>query len=142
MKTLDEVIRVLNESFGDGRYNMVPLECEPEYGEEALRYLNEYKNTDENYKIAIAHVTEVIDYYEKMIADYLADNNPALTWDELKQMKGKPVWVEEPSFFGKRWVILSGMNSEAIFGTSIGSMVFYTKDEQGTEWQAYRKERE
>ena len=73
---------------------------------------------------------------------YHPDNNVALTWDELKQMEGKPVWVEEPKFFGKRWVIISGMNDEAVFGSSIGSMVFCTKDEQGTEWQAYRKERE
>lgn len=65
MKTLDEVIRVLNECFGDGRYNMVPLECEPEYGEEALRYLKEYKNTDET-----------------------------LTWEELKRMDEQPIWVE------------------------------------------------
>ena len=79
------------------------LKCNLE--DDALHYLKEYKNTDENYKKAIAHVTEVIDHYEKMVADYLSVNNPALTWDELKTMEGKPVWVEA-DYFKKGWFLV------------------------------------
>lgn len=42
MKTLDEVIKVMAKCF-DNTYNIVPLECEPEYGEDALHYLKEYQ---------------------------------------------------------------------------------------------------
>ena len=145
-KTLDEVISVLDECFGDDRYNIVPLECDPDYGKEALHYLKEYKNTDENYKQAIVHVTAVIDYYEKMIADYLADNNPALTWEELMQMERKPVWIEadngQEQF--KHWFIIEEFTMSDIPGLQImwslqQSYRFWEKD-LGVTWKAYKKE--
>lgn len=140
MKTLDEVIEaieVCRDSYVAGKIIKA----------DALHYLKEYKNTDENYKKAIAHVTEVVDYYEKMVADYLADNNPPLTWDELRTMEGKPVWVEYGCNFNqKRWVIIHSFHNTGSFCYMDVSgnypNTFWQKDMGEDEfWQAYRQER-
>ena len=43
MKTLDEVIKVFEDCFGDGRIVISPLEVEPDTGADALHYLKEYQ---------------------------------------------------------------------------------------------------
>lgn len=131
MKTLDEVIF-------EAPYSPTPWEAD------AIHYLKEYKNTDENYKKAIAHVTEVIDHYEKMVADYLAVNNPPLTWDELKTLEGKPVWIEHPETKIGRWIVIAkitGRNEDLACMNATDAWGSYWKKYQGLEWQAYRKER-
>ena len=58
--------------------------------------------------------------------------NPPLTWDELKQMEGKPVWVEESAENGlwwTYWVIWECDNA------------VLPKKDYSTKWKAYRKER-
>ena len=123
MKTLDETIKAFDDCNQWYEQNGNAY-CEPKVFADALHYLREYRKLDSLDAVA-----------------FTEDDNDPLTWDELKLLKGKPVWVEEPSFFGKTWVIISGSNDEAIFGVAVGTMVFYTKDEQGKTWQAYRKER-
>jgi hypothetical protein len=138
MKTLDEVIEYL----GDGTEHLCAMLISKETWGDALHYLKEYKNTDENYKKAIAHVTEVIDNYEKMVADYLAVNNPPLTWDELKQMRGKPVWVVEEEYqTWEYWSLVYWMKDDELTLLNENGQTTYSKNEQGTVWQAYRKER-
>ena len=144
-KTLDEVIEYFNNQC-KMRHVYLTEDADARFAE-ALHYLKEYKNTDENYKKAIAHVTEVIDHYEKMVADYLAVNNPPLTWDELKQMEGKPVWVEYGIGFNqKRWVVIHSFHNTGSFCYMNVSGnypdTFWQKDMGEDEfWQAYRKER-
>ena len=130
MKTLDEVINIFDKCCNDKTVWFDENTCLNTICTltDALQYLKAYKDDRNDLSALRAFWAE-------------QQANDPLTWDELKQMEGKPVWVEEPSFFGKRWVIISGMNDEAVFGTSIGSQVFYCKENQGTEWQAYRKER-
>ena len=76
------------------------------------------------------------------------DNNPLLTWDELCQMEGEPVWVEQKYSFSKEWygqweVISSIWNDE--YSDEPDSCIYMTDDEVrykndfGTEWKAYRK---
>ena len=148
MNTLDEVIKVFETGilFSDKPYD----EAFREFNSDALHYLKEYKNTDENYKKAIAHVTEVIDHYEKMVADYLAVNNPALTWSELKQMEGKPVWVEvydpideKTGWHTASWKLIEFINDEYFdVRDSDGEQeCFYKSENDCYCWQAYRKER-
>lgn len=71
----------------------------------------------------------------------LPEANNALTWDELRQMEGKPVWVEYING-GKRvdaeWIIIKKVKSTCIENTS-GR---FQADSRGWAWQAYRKERE
>lgn len=148
MKTLDEVIDMIECHMKNY--------CAADYDEPCLHYLKEYRRKrdelERTKKALFEFVGEKMVEAEKQGQTFFCPNcgdefillpevNDPLSWDELRQMEGKPVWVEEPSFFGKRWVIISGMNDEAVFGTSIGSQVFYCKENQGTQWQAYRKER-
>lgn len=136
MKTLDEVIAELEFEMTYNNGEMKPIDAD------ALHYLKEYKNTDENYKKSIAHVTEVIDHYEKMVADYLSVNNPPLTWQELRQMEEKPVWVEECNGDTKGWLLILRTNYDVINCTTKHGNSFYLyKSSYGEKWKAYRKER-
>ena len=67
------------------------------------------------------------------------ENNP-LTWDELKQMVGKPVWLEDSNQQGE-WVLLSGMEDDVLYFVyrTCNEYKIYRK-EHGTLWKAYRKE--
>lgn len=68
-----------------------------------------------------------------------AENDP-LTWDELKQMEGKPVWVE-CEYYHSQWAIITGVYDFKI--SFIGNKLLCSelKEEMGKAWQAYRKER-
>lgn len=68
-------------------------------------------------------------------------DNPPLTWDELKTMEGKPIWLECKYFFCPQWVILTNVyDYKAMF---VGDRIVDSelKDEMGDVWKAYRKER-
>ena len=145
MKTLDEVIDKfekcdLEVCCENCPYSTEQCVCDPD----ALYYLKEYKNTDENYKQAMAHVTEVIDYYEKMVADYLSVNNPPLTWDELRTMVGKPVWMQWTVMgvwaYGD-WNLIQDADEDRIwFVDKDGETFDEEKEIHGNLWRAYRKE--
>ena len=70
----------------------------------------------------------------------LPESNNALTWDELKQMVGKPVWLEDSNQQGE-WVLMSGMEDDELYFVyrTCNEYKIYRK-EQGTLWKAYRKE--
>ena len=65
-------------------------------------------------------------------------DNPPLTWNELKDMEGKPVWVEDNNGWYKGWVIIEKFVEDDMFTTGFT----YEKNNFGTLWQAYRKEKE
>ena len=76
---------------------------------------------------------------------YHPDNNVALSWDELRQMEGKPVWIEEygREYATPHWEIHSGIE-EGYDGDEIlylEPFETFTKNDMGKTWQAYRKER-
>ncbi|MBP5782302.1 MAG: hypothetical protein J6W04_02055, partial [Bacteroidales bacterium] len=76
------------------------------------------------------------------------EENLPLTWDELKQMEGKPVWVEEENQ-PSQWYLIKEVETDedddpefvslTVFDCQ-GDYWFY-KNNMGTKWQAYRKER-
>ena len=77
-------------------------------------------------------------------------NNAPLSWEELKKLKGKPVWVEEKYSFLDEWygqweVIDDFFWEEPYFyGVPYVSMTDKEnrrKDDLGKKWNAYRKER-
>ena len=81
MKTLDEVIEALVEA---GEINLGCINCayadscgDDSLYDDALHYLKEYRKLDSLEAVAFPE-----------------DGNPPLTWDELREMEGKPVWVE------------------------------------------------
>lgn len=137
MNTLEEVIEIASD-WTNG-FDEMSIE------KKMLHYLKEYKNVDENYKRAISHVTEVIDHYEKMVADYLSVNNPALTWDELKLMEGKPLWVEEYYYNGQKksagwWLVDTQDDEQIVLRDQAGNPWYAYFISMGTDWKAYRKE--
>lgn len=152
--------------------------CNPEASAvktDALHYLKEYRNkahkldidiaehhrTFEQLGIEIARYQKAKAEMEEISADYVAlkqwwteqQVNPPLSWDELKAMKDKPVWVEEIEddkiLFGQ-WDIISGFSYSENFDLinyENPIIDFYksgnrTKFGLGKTWQAYRRERE
>lgn len=142
MKTLDEIIKRVETQINDFDKNGC-FEChycgdecciDSCFLEDALHYLKEYQILQTAYIKAMADL----------------EDNPPLTWSELKQMEGKPVWVEynfqisDKKFRdnSKRWCVIREFehwHDTEIIITDNGFVL--SKNEQVTDWQAYRKER-
>ena len=155
MKTLDEVITALDICTNGKGCENCPYEVYDENGFEeytgceklktnALHYLREYRRDCEN----LVEASKRLMRKEHELA--VADKNNPLTWDELKQMEGRPVWVEEPYLFCNEWhgyweVISSFCEDEYVDDPD--PIVYMTDEETrhkntlGISWQAYRKER-
>ena len=124
MKTIDEVIEGIRDQIGLGDPVLI----------EALHYLREYLDYQKQAETVIksAQLPDV-------------ENRP-LTWDELKQMEGKPVWIEhlESGEPHGEWLL---MQTPAILGdvymvSRYRERIVLYEPEMGKTWQAYRKERE
>ena len=128
MKTLDEVIEELQYWDTCDEYP----ECfyDDEVNRDALHYLKEYKRVQNKIeKIALGNIEDTLDKL---------DNKP-LTWNELKTMEGKPVWIEN-NLIKPHWDIIAQIddNADVTFYVMGG---FETKEFYGKTWQAYKKER-
>ena len=142
MKTLDEVIKNfeicrkarLNIRSCDGctyadDNNLVCIsnnECD------VLHYLKEYKGRVSDLNCAEDAIKRI-------------GKNAPLTWDELKSMEGKPVWVEVEKDYRneKYWAIVTVIDAlkSGKEWVSLKPKDCFSKESYGTEWQAYRKER-
>ena len=73
------------------------------------------------------------------------DKTPPLTWDELKTMEGKPVWIEGCGFSHGFWVIIDYFSVGDEDFIALGGDEFLKQDmtdeNNGDSWQAFRKER-
>ena len=90
-----------------------------------------------NYEFCPPDRFEIVKYEEQ------ANDNEPLTWDEFKQMIGKPVWVETDN--GGLWGILQEIRENDIaylVGVENGLVVniFCPRISVNT-WNVYRKER-
>ena len=146
MKTLNEVIKAneccdhgeLDSKCEDCPYNGIGACC-AERESDALHYLKDMKNLEEDYDIL----------YNKYWREFNQQQaNPPLTWDELKQMEGKPVWVEVLSDeidLSSRWMLVAretkAHSLPLAYTDDIGHWIFGHEDKLGKTWQAYRKER-
>lgn len=91
-------------------------------------------------KNALRRIEDVID---------TIDNSP-LTWDELKAMVGKPVWVDEydpidahKGWHRCRWYLVNYVNDMYCYVCdSDGEEYHFDLAEYNKTWSAYRKERE
>ena len=87
--------------------------------------------------------------YQKIEGEH-AENIP-LTWEELKQMEGEPVWIEllnhdiweDPSHRvdSEWWVIGEVRKDDIILATYLDEMELCEEDID-VLWKAYRKERQ
>ena len=155
MKTLDEVIANADEWRENVRScdscvchpATCPYQCDIA---DALHYLKNYLDTKEwldlekrNYAEAIKNCERAEAKYTQMTLDM--NRNIPLTWDELKQMEGKPVWFE--GYAGNFWCIVREMQKnsdgteDVIFDGPHGMTGVGHDDQYGDKWQAYRKER-
>ena len=175
MKTLDEVIKAFEicgyDTFckkcpyavnvAPHPYSHEDYRCSEGKDDDALHYLKELRDmtdipmeyfesggTSQNFADT-SQITCPKCHSEFVI---LPEANNPLTWDELKQMEGKPVWVEynrhlnskEWRDHSKCWDIINQFgtfrnNPEEIMFTEKGFV--FEKKGLGLTWQAYRKER-
>lgn len=75
---------------------------------------------------------------------YHPENNVALSWDELKTMDGKPVWVEvDGKWWGRFWAFVEVGNDS--YNNFFEKGQEYPEDlwkcNMGKAWNAFRKER-
>lgn len=141
MKTLDEVIAELEDE---------------ELFADALHYLKQYRSDKAMWAADKKGLEDWIEQYKdardrhQQAVIELLKNDP-LTWDELKAMEGKPVWVEVDGYLGY-WTIVH-WNSNIVFEEYYdwiaspedpmkAPLVSLDDNNFGKTWQAYRKERE
>lgn len=157
MKTLDEVIKALEycqnpvDDLGNCKEECPYIHCcDPEctaVKEDALHYLKEYKAKQEDLEQKNDHVCEmaktICEQYDRL-CNRLAEEyrNEPLTWDELRTMTGKPVWVE--ALLYKQWAIIAYVGDEHIRFEGVNLYAPESRTYMSAEdgWQAYRKERE
>ena len=152
MKTLDEVIKALRctdpEVDPETKCNDCPYKesrrndlwyvgpsCLDEMFSDALCYLKEYREKHDD----ILRMEEALGYCEIM-------DSPPLDWEQLKQMEGKPVWVEYESCNRKVWAIIDCFYTDAFLKVIMNVALPHDywnleKEMMGKTWQAYRKER-
>lgn len=144
--TLDEVIENLSvkQSLKDLGHRPDPDEIA-----DALYYLREYREKKHEISDISADYIAMKNYWAEQQV------NSPLTWDELKQMIGKPVWIEwddseeamrtKEFVFSRQWEIISEVYEEnivCIYSDRRAENHFaYSKDNLGKTWQAFRKER-
>ena len=129
MKSLNTVTEVLEACQNDAiECFECPMrhETQCEVKSVALAYLKEYQSTKD-------------------------EDNPVLTWEQLKTMEGKPVWIEllnhdiweDPSHRvdSEWWVIGEVRKDDIILATYLDEMELCEEDID-VLWKAYRKERQ
>ena len=134
MNTLDEVIATMEHPLYGADDGFAEI-AEDDIAD-ALNYLRAYRD-DRN------DLTALRAFWAEQQA------NPPLTWDELRQMEGKPVWVEWSEeiigdyFQFHAWFLVEWINDnedEIIMQNKYGKRMIRHKNDN--DWQAYRKERE
>ena len=128
MKTLDEVIKAFEYTYENDHIAWT-------YGVDALHYLKTIETTENLYHDAVNELSKWEDEDWK-------DRHLPLTWDELKTMKGKPVWVH---LFGSglgEWNLIHAQLDNQIWFTDGNGYIYDMHEEkQGKTWQVYRKEK-
>jgi len=155
MKTLDEVIKALEKCMADDA-----IESEGVYlAADALHYLKAFRDAknalDAEREKTIEAYCQWKDAREKLVAQtsrmmwvdkhfqFEISDNPPLTWDELKTLEGKPIWLELLKGSWKGWDVVGGFTDDDfgdVMATVHGDDYYFA--DLGKTWQAYRKERE
>lgn len=157
MKTLDEVIKAMEMCttcpeddemcpgcpYADEQGNP---ECLGQDKEDALHYLKEYRQTREDLLDGMKRLEEKEMMFIHAMDD--TENNHPLTWDELRQMEGKPVWIDSVPLV-RRWVIIKKFHpiggNKNLFDMEVEDGGHFLRKNMKRDdpawWQAYRKER-
>ena len=149
-KPMDEVIAGIMQTLLSG---YCPADNDMEHIlQDAMSYLNEYRSDKliwesdrKHYEDWIEQYKDSRDKHQQAVKEML--KNPPLTWDELKEMVGKPVWIQWTVMgvwaYGN-WNLIQDADEDRIWFVDKDGDVFdeLEKEDQGHLWQAYRKERE
>lgn len=151
MKTLDEVIERLEDDLHatDADSQLIMLFDRDVV--DALRYLKEYRSeramweADRKWHLDwLEQYKEAREKHQQAVIEL--KKNPPLTWDELKQMTGKPVWLQwtvKGEWHHGDWNLVNAQFGDSVWLVdSNGEEFDLLKEVQGAMWQAYRKERE
>ena len=138
---------------------------------EAIYYLKDYQSRinnliqlrddleryKEDYGKATRELTEAreqwiaekkrMESYELMYIHAMAnlEDNPPLSWDDVKRMEGKPLWVEEYYYNGQKksagwWLVDTQDDEQIVLRDQAGNPWYAYFISMGTDWKAYRKE--
>ena len=155
MKTLDEVIKEIEEFWVCPSNDEANEYCLLyDIYRDALQYLKEYRSDQIEWaanrkawdEVQEDLVSARMKYIARLKELDIGKLNPPLTWDELREMEGKPVWIYEP-YNGEwhgNWAVIYSVGEYDFDDDPYMSMTddsFYLKSGCGTRWQAYRKER-
>ena len=148
MKTLDEVIKA----------NECCDHCEPDSNCKECPYISVPACALERETDAL-HYLKVFQRHEERVRGQLDDlkeeyrPNDPLTWDELKTMEGKPVWVEifypvmedetgateDEGKWEGYWALRTHRKHEFLIVEKQREPLY--EEDYGKSWKAYRKER-
>ena len=147
MRTLEEVIKAVEEDLECANESYPEVFYDYDNHKDALHYLKMFRDMTCGTSQKLRNTSQIT--CPKCHSEFviLPDINTPLTWDELKTMEGKPVWIEadngQEQF--KHWFIIDEFTFSDIPGLQImwclnNSFRFWEAD-IGKTWQAYRKER-
>lgn len=142
MKTLDEVITELEDEglFPDALYYLQT------YRADKLEWEQTRQANEERYQEAVKNCERAENKFIARLKELdIGTLNEPLTWEQLKQMEGKPVWVEDniddPEDLTKYWAIYRRIEKAQETEYALLSDFYYDKAQYGKTWLAYRKER-
>ena len=151
MKTLDEVIKAIEYCKNHNWCNECPYQpyqnediC---YEEDSLHYLKELRHILDN-TVWIESSKEENGYWK--LPTLPETGNDPLTWDDLKKMEGKPIWLEwladdiwsDPNHreIGTWWVVGEVRKNDIIIAQYLDEAEL-CEDDLGVIWLAYSKEK-
>ena len=138
MMSLEEIIKALTKCDGNCGGG---CEFSSAYGcnvmfvlkGDILHHLKDYRQTIKYLEVQHDHVEQLCEYFK---------NNPPLTWNELKDMEGKPIWVEQHHGDTKGWLLILRKCDDVVTCTTKHGNSFYLyKANYGEKWKAYRREK-
>ena len=147
MKTLDEVIEIASDwtnGFDEMSIEKQMLHYLKEYRSDKALYEADRKNWEDDLSQKLRFFDEA---RNKLIAKYkeldIGTLNNPLTWDELRTMEGKPVWVEflNDDPWSNSWWVVGEVRKDDIIIAHYLDEAELCEDDLGELWQAYRKER-
>lgn len=150
MKSLNEVIKDLQEQIDDD------MNCEYSSNwivdkddvEDAIHYMKELKEARDIIATAREEAKIQLEAFKADIMNKMTDN-PPLTWEELRQMEGKPVFIDSIPLV-RRWVVIKKFHpyggNKNLFDMEVNDGAHFLRKNMRRDdpawWQAYRKERE
>ena len=140
MKSLEEVIYQLENCayapLTDDACHYLKM-----YRSDMQMYAENQKHWEDDLMQKIKDFGDAKERYIKRLKELdIGTLNDPLTWNELRQMEGKPVWIEIGNGW-KGWVIIRKVSDSGIVSGSDGFIGLETVYGMDTTWQAYRKER-